>query len=156
VKGFFSETQRPEVFENRSYPAQWPRFAIGLMTARQPMSDTGNGLTEKGRGQLGRVKAARPAADSGRIRQSIRVFQLRRCLLPGTVLRKVLPQCLAARKQTEMRVGKREHWQESKGRPAIRAAAAMNPNPGMMFVVRLLAAPSVTNDRIPFTDRTSA
>jgi predicted dienelactone hydrolase len=72
------------------------------------------------------------------------------------VLRKVLPQCLAARKQTEMRVGKREHWQESKGRPAIRAAAAMNPNPGMMFVVRLLAAPSVTNDRIPFTDRTSA
>jgi len=156
VKGFFSERQGPEVFENRSDPGQWSRFVKCLTTAIQPMSYTGDGLTEEGKSRLGGVQAARPAADSGRIRQSIRVFQLGQCLLPRTVLRKVLPQCLAARQQTEMRVGKREHRKESKGRPAIPATAAMDPNPVVMLVVGLLAAPSVTNDRIPFTNRASA
>jgi len=156
VKGFFSETQRPEAFENRSYPAQWPHFAVGLMTARQPMSHTGDGLTEEGKSQLGRVQATRPAANSGGIGQPIGVLQLRQCLLPWTVLHKVLPQCLTARQQTVMRVREREHRKECKGHSAINAAAAMDPNPVVMFVVCLLAAPSVTNDRIPITDRASA
>ena len=55
-----------------------------------------------------------------------------------------------------MRVGKRKQRKESEGRPAIDAAAAMNPNPVVMLVVGLLAAASVTNDRIPFTNRASA
>ncbi len=156
MKSFFSETQRPEVFENRSDPAQWPCFAIGLMTARQPMSYPGYGLTEKGMSQLGRVQAARPAADSGRIRQSIRVLKLGQCLLPRAVLHKALPQCLAARQQAVMRVGKRKQRKESEGRPTTGATAAMDPNPVVMLVVGLLAAPSVTNDRISFTNRASA
>jgi hypothetical protein len=72
------------------------------------------------------------------------------------VLRKVLPQCLAARKQTEMRVGKREHRKESKGGPAIGAAAAMDPNPVMVLVVSLLAAAAMTDNRISFTNRALA
>jgi mannose/cellobiose epimerase-like protein (N-acyl-D-glucosamine 2-epimerase family) len=52
-----------------------------------------------------------------------------------------------------MRVRKREHRKKSKGRPAIGAAAAMDPNPVMMLVVGLLAAAAVTDDRIPFTNR---
>jgi len=32
----------------------------------------------------------------------------------------------------------------------------MNPNPVVIFVVGLLAAASVTNDRIPFTNRAPA
>jgi hypothetical protein len=72
------------------------------------------------------------------------------------VLRKALLQSLTARNQTEMCVGKREHRKESKGRPAIGAAAAMDPDPVMVLVVRLLAATAVTDDRIPFTDRASA
>ncbi len=156
MKSFFSETQRPEVFENRSDPAQWTRFAIGLMTARQPMSYPGDGLTEKGMSQLGRVQAARPAADSGRIRQSIRVLKLRQCLLPRAALHKAPPQCPAARQQAVMRVGKRKQRKESEGRPTTGAAAAMDPNPVVMLVVGLLPAPSVTNDRISFTNRASA
>jgi hypothetical protein len=156
VKGFFLNTQRPEVLQNRSYPGQWPRFAIGMMTACQPMSYAGNDLAEKGKRRLGTVHTARPAADSGRIRQPIRVFQLGQCLLPRTVLHKAPPQCLAARQQAEMRVRKREHRKEGEGRPAIGAAAAMDPNPVVMFVVGLLAATAMTDDRIVFTNRTSA
>jgi hypothetical protein len=63
---------------------------------------------------------------------------------PTTVLHKALPQCLAARQQTVMRVGKREQRKESEGRPAIGAAAAMDPNPVVMLVVGLLAAAAVT------------
>ena len=135
---------------------QWPRFVKSLKTASQPMSYAGDGLAEKGKRRLGRVQATRPAPDCGRIRQSIRVFQLGQCLLPRTVLHKAPQQCLAARQQTEMRVRKRKQRKEGKGRPAIGAAAAMDPNPVVMLVVRLLAAPSVTNDRIPFTNRASA
>jgi hypothetical protein len=142
--------------QNRSDPAQWPRFAIGLMTARQPMSYAGDGLAEEGTRRLGTVHTARPAADSGRIRQPIRVFQLGQCFLPRTVLRKAPPQCLAARQQTEMRVRKREQRKKGEGRPAIGTAAAMDPNPIVMLVVGLLAAAAMTDDRIVFTNRASA
>jgi hypothetical protein len=156
VNGFFSETQRPEAFENRSYPGQWPRFAIGLMTADKPVTHTSDGLSKKADCRLGRVHAARPAPNCGRIRQPVRVFQLGRCLLPRTVLRNASPQCLAARQQTEMRVRKREQRKEGKGRPAIGAAAAVDPNPVVVLVMGLLAPPAVTNDRIPITNWASA
>jgi len=52
-----------------------------------------------------------------------------------------------------VRVRKREHREESEGRPAIGAAAAMDPNPVMMLVVGPLAAAAVADDRIPFTNR---
>jgi hypothetical protein len=55
-----------------------------------------------------------------------------------------------------MRVRKREHRKEGEGRSAISAAAAMDPNPVVMLVVSLLAAASVINDRIPFTNRAPA
>ena len=91
------------------------------------MSYAEDGLAEKGKCRLRTVQAARPAADSGRIRQSIRVFKLGQCLLPRAVLHKALPQCLAARQQAVMRVGKRKQRKESEGRPATGAAATMNP-----------------------------
>jgi hypothetical protein len=55
-----------------------------------------------------------------------------------------------------MRVRKRKHWKEGEGRPAVAAAAAMDPDPVVILVVGLLAATSVTNDRIAFTNRASA
>jgi hypothetical protein len=55
-----------------------------------------------------------------------------------------------------MRVRKREYRKEGKGRPAIGTATAPNPNPVVMFVVGLLAAPPVSNDRIVFTKWASA
>ena len=55
-----------------------------------------------------------------------------------------------------MRVRKREYRKESESRPAIGAAPAMDPNPVVMFVVGLLAATAMTDDRIVFTNRASA
>jgi hypothetical protein len=55
-----------------------------------------------------------------------------------------------------MRVREREHRKEGESRPAIDATTTVDPNPVVMFVVRLLTAPAVTNDRIPFTNRASA
>jgi hypothetical protein len=72
------------------------------------------------------------------------------------VLYKAQKKCLAARQQAVMRVGKRKQRKESEGRPTTGATAAMDPNPVVMLVVGLLAAPSVANDRIPFTNRASA
>ena len=74
----------------------------------------------------------------------------------ASYLRKALLQSLTARKQTEMRVGKRKHRKESERRPAVGAATAMDPDPIVMLVMRLLAATSVANDRIAFTNRTEA
>ena len=152
----FSKTQGTENFESRSYPRQRPRFVKSLMPASQPVSYAGDGPVEKGQRRLRKVQAAQPAPNCGRIRQPVRVFQLGRCLLPRTVLRNASQQCLATRYQTEMRVRKRKQRKEGKSCSAIGAAAAMDPNPVVMFVVRLLAAPSVTNDRIPFTNWASA
>jgi hypothetical protein len=55
-----------------------------------------------------------------------------------------------------MRVRKREQRKEGEGRPAIGAAAAMDPNPVVMLVVCLFAAAAVTNNRISFTNRALA
>jgi hypothetical protein len=52
-----------------------------------------------------------------------------------------------------MGVRQRKQRKKSEGRPAIGAAAAMDPNPVVILVVCLLAAAAVTNDRIAFTNR---
>ena len=120
------------------------------------MSHAGDGLAEKRKREPRAVQTDRPASDSGRIGQPISVLELGQRLLPRTVLRKALLQSLTARKQTEMRVGKREHRKESERRPAVGAAPAMDPDPIVMLVVRLLAATSVANNRLAFTNRTQA
>src|ERR1700722_17013678 len=128
----FSKTQETENFQSRSYPRQRPGFVKSLMPASQPMSYAGNRPVEKGNRRLRNVQGAQPAPNCGRIRQPIRVFQLGRRLLPRTVLRNAPQQRLATRQQTVLRVRKREQRKEGKGRPAIDAAAATNPNPVVM------------------------
>lgn len=87
-EGIFSETQGPEDWQNRGYPGQGPGFVIGLISARQPVRHAGEGLAEKRKRRLGTVQAARPATDRGGIGHAIRVFELRPCLFPTTVLHK--------------------------------------------------------------------
>jgi hypothetical protein len=55
-----------------------------------------------------------------------------------------------------MRVGQRKYRQEGEGRPAASTTTAANPDPIVMLVVRLFAAPPVANNRILFTDRAPA
>jgi hypothetical protein len=54
-----------------------------------------------------------------------------------------------------MCVGKRKPRQEGEGLSATGAATATDANPVVVFIVRLLAAASVTDDRIVFTSGAS-
>jgi hypothetical protein len=101
---------------------------------------------------LGAVQAARPAAERGRIGHAISVFERRRCLFPRAVLLKTPPQCLGTSQQAVVRVRGRKRRQEGEGLPATVAAPATDPNPVVMLIVRLLAAASMADDRIAFTN----
>ena len=54
-----------------------------------------------------------------------------------------------------MTVGRRKRRQEGEGLSATGAATATDANPVVMLIVRLLAAASVTDDRIAFTNGAS-
>ena len=54
-----------------------------------------------------------------------------------------------------MRVRERKLRKEGKGLPATVAEAAPDPNPVVVFIVRLLAPTTVTDDGIAFANRTS-
>jgi hypothetical protein len=86
----------------------------------------------------------------------IRVLQRRRHLFPGTVLLyKAPPQCLTANQQAVLSVRERKQRQEGEGLSATGTATAPNPDPIVVFIMRLLAAASVADDRIALTNRTS-
>jgi hypothetical protein len=141
--------------QNRSQRRQKPRLVIRRITRRQPVSDARECLPEKGKSRLGEVQMLSPATERRRIGRPIRVLQRRRRLFPGIVLHQAPPQCLAARQQTIVRVRERKQWKKGEGLPATRAATATNANPIVLFIVRLLAAVSMADDRITLTNRAS-
>ena len=119
------------------------------------MSHAGERLTEKGNSWLRAVQAVGPAAECRRIGHAVRIFERRCGLFPGAVLYKAPLQCLRARQHTVVRVRERKQREEGEGFLATGAATAMNANPIVMLIMRLLPATSVTNDRINFTHRAS-
>ena len=92
-----------------------------------------------------------PAAKRGGIGHAVRVFERRRRLFPGAVLLETPPQGLTASQQAVVRVRERKGRQKGEGLLAIGAAATPDSNPVMMFIVRLLAAAAMADDRIAFT-----
>ena len=120
------------------------------------MSDVGKHLAKKGKGRLGAVQAARPAAERGRIGHAVRIFKRRRRLFPGTMFRKAAPQCVTARQQTIVCVRQRKQWEKGEGLPTPRTTATADVNPVVMRVVRLLAAASMADDRIAVTSGASS
>ena len=152
---FFSETQRPENLQNRSQPRQRPSFVIGRIAACQPVSHASECFAEKGKCRLRVVQPVGPAAECGRIGHTIRIFERRCCLFPGRMLHKASLQCMTTCQQTVVRVREREQREEGEGLPATGAETATDVNPVVMLIVGLLAAASVADDRIAFTNRAS-
>ena len=66
------------------------------------------------------------------------------------------PQRLAAGDETVMAVRRREGRQEGERLAAAVAEAAANPDPIVVFVMRLLAAAAVADDGVLRTDRAAA
>lgn len=125
---------------------------MGLISAREPVNQVGKRLPQKGKGRLGEVQVARPSADCGGIRQTIGILKRRRGLFPATVLPKATLQCLHPRQQAVMRVRQRKERKEGEGLAATKTVTATDPNPVVMFIVRLLTAASVTDDGIAHTN----
>jgi hypothetical protein len=77
----------------------------------------------------------------------------RRCgRLPGTVLDKVAPQRLTAGDQAVMRVRERKPRQEGDRLAARLADTSPDRNPVMIFIMSLLATPTMANDRVQQTN----
>ena len=122
----------------------------------QPVSDAGERLAEKGKSRLGAVQSVGPAAKRGGIGHPIRIFEGRRGLFPGTMLRKAPSQCLTARQQTVVGVRERKQWKKSEGLPATGAATTTDADPVVVFIVGLLAAAPMADDQIASTNRASS
>ena len=71
------------------------------------------------------------------------------------MLHKAPPQCLTTCQQTVVRVRERKQREEGEGLPATGAATATDPDPVVVFIVGLLAAASMADDRIALTNRAS-
>ena len=130
-------------------------MVIRRNTRCQPVSNADERLAEKGKSRLGAVQSVGPAAKRGRIGHAVRVFERRHRLLPRTMLHKAPPQSLTARQQTVVGVRERKQWKKSEGLPATGAATATDADPVVVFIVGLLAAASMADDGIAFTNRAS-
>jgi hypothetical protein len=71
------------------------------------------------------------------------------------VLVQTSPQRLAASQQAVVGIRQRELGKQGEGLSTALAKAASDPNPVVMFIVRLLAPTTVTDDGITFANRTS-
>jgi hypothetical protein len=118
------------------------------------MRQAGERLVPKGSRRLRAVQAAGPAADSGSIGHPIGVLQRGRSIFPRTVLYETSPERLSASQKAIMRIGEREQREEGEGPPAKLANPPSDPNPVVVFIVRLLVTAAVTDDGIAFTKRT--
>ena len=119
------------------------------------MSDTGERLAQKGSRWLRGIEAVGPAAERGGIGHLIGIFERRHRLFPRAVLHNTPPPGLTTSQQAVARVRERKPRQEGEGLSATGAATATDANPVVMRVVRLLAAASVTDDRIALTNGAS-
>jgi|SRR5580692_8365597 hypothetical protein len=116
---------------------------------------THNGAQERERWPRG-IQTSKPSAEGGSIGQSVGVLNHRRRRFPATAVHKVATQCLAAGDQTVVAVRWGVRRQESERLPALTAKAAADLNPIVIFVMCLLPATAMADDRIAQTDRASA
>jgi hypothetical protein len=71
------------------------------------------------------------------------------------VLHKVSPERLTPSQQAVVGIRQREQGKQGEGLSTALAKAASDPNPVVMFIVRLLATATVTDDGIAFANRAS-
>ena len=154
-ENFFLKAQWAKNLQNRSQPTHKASFVIAPIATPPPISNPSKRLAEKGQHKLRAVYPIRPTTERGRIGEAIRVFKHRRRFFPGAVLYKSAPQRIPTRQQAVMRIRERKQWQKSESLSTHCTATAVDQNPIVMPIVRLLAAPSVADDRILLTLRAS-
>ena len=101
-----SEAQRPEDLQKgkQGLPGQAPGTTLDWLAAGLPLPHDLQGRSQKGKWSRG-IQAMEPAAQSGRVRDSIRIFEVRHRTFPTTMVKKVSLQRLTACDQTVVGVG---------------------------------------------------
>ena len=97
-----------------------------------------------------------PSAQGGGIGHAIGVLDGGRGGFAGSPFQEVAPQRLAAGDEAVMAVGRREGRQERERLVAPVAQAAADPDPVVVFVMRLLAAAAMADDGVLGTNRAAA
>ena len=114
-KSWFSEAQRPGPEDSQKAkhggPNQAQRAVSELLATGQPLLHGCESASQRKKRARG-IQAATPAAEGGRVRNAIRIFQRRRGAFPRAVLHKTSPQRLTARDQTVVSVGQGEGGEE--------------------------------------------
>jgi len=113
-------------------------------------------MSQAGKGWPRRIQIPKPAAKGGRSCHTIGIFHWRGRYFPGTAIDKVATQCRTAGDQAVVRIGKRKHRQEGNRLAARPTDTAPQRNPIMVFVMSLLAATPMANDRILRAKRAAA
>lgn len=126
-----------------------------LLAAGQPLFYGFNRASQK-RKRRRRIQAAAPAAEGRRIRNTIRIFHRWGGAFPRIVLHKTSSQCLTARDQTVMGIRQGKSGKETESMLAEFAEPAAVLDPVVTVVMRLLAPPAMTDDRITQTQGTPA
>ena len=124
-----------------------------LLPASQPLLYGFKSASQKRKRRRG-IQAAAPAAEGGRVRNAIRIFQRWGGAFPSTVLHKTSSQRLTTRDQAEMGVGQGESGKERESYFAEFAEPTAVLDPVVTVVMRLLAPPAMANDRIAQTEGT--
>src|SRR5215472_10391679 len=110
-----SEAQGPRPEDSQkakhSRPRQAQRAVSELLPASQPLLYGFKSASQKRKRRRG-IQAAAPAAEGGRVRNAIRIFQRWGGAFPSTVLHKTSSQRLTTRDQAEMGVGQGESGKE--------------------------------------------
>jgi len=126
-----------------------------LLPAGQPLLYGFESASQK-RKRRRRIQTAAPAAESGRVRNAIRIFHRWGGAFPRAVLHKTSPQCLTARDQAVLGIRKGESGKETESVFAEFAEPAAVRDPVVTVVMRLLAPPAMTDDRVAQTEGTPA
>ena len=146
----FSEPQGPVACEKgeQRRPAERQQAVMENTPAPEPLAHRLDGTPQEGkRGPRG-IQTAKPAAQRGGIGHALGIFDHRRRLFHRTAFHEATPQRLAASDQAVVGVREREGRQEGEGLVARFTTAAPHPNPIVIWVMRLLAAAAVANDRM--------
>jgi hypothetical protein len=154
---FVSATQRPGPDGLEKRIERRPRQAQGTenaqLVALHPLRDGFKCWAQKGKGRLRSIQAAAPAAQSGRGRHAIRIFERRSGVFPGTALYKAPTQSLASRYQAVMGIGS-ESWKEADCHTAVLTLAATIADPVVTAVMRLFGPPAEALNLVVLTQRT--
>src|SRR5215472_11989424 len=141
----FSESQGPVTRQKgeERRPAEWQRAVMENLPSLKPLAHRMDGAPQTGKREPRGIQTAKPAAERGGIGHALGIFDRGRRCFQRTAFQEATAQRLTASDQAVVGIRERERRQEGEGLVARLATSAPHPNPIVILVMSLLAAPAV-------------